>query len=88
MATPWEFRNKLLATLSAAKYRGQPYIDVDSGHIDGELEDDPGSSAYSMPIRHDIMTKLMRPGDSILKDTGEGEHATMMIRYVLTEHEN
>lgn len=80
--TAWEFRNKLSAILSAAKYSGQSYVDVDSSHIDGELLDDP-SSTDTMPICHDIMTRLMRPGDSILKETGEGKHATMTIRYIL-----
>jgi hypothetical protein len=84
-ATAWEFRNKLLAILSAANHSGQPYVDVDSGHIEKELQDDRGSSL----VCHDIMTKLMRPGDSILKETGQGEDATMMIRYVLKpEDEN
>lgn len=80
--TAWEFRNRLLAILSAAKYSGQPYVDVDSSHIDGELLDNP-SSTDTMPICHDIMTRLMRPGDSILKETGEGKQATMTIRYIL-----
>ena len=86
--TAWEFRNKLLAILSAAKYSGQPHVDVESSHIHKELGGDPNSTDR-MPICHDIMTRLMRPGDSILKETGEGERATMLIRYLLkTQRDN
>jgi len=53
--TAWGFRNKLSAILSAAKHRGQPYVDMDSGQMDDEFGDEPRSSD-SMPICHDIMT--------------------------------
>lgn len=86
--TAWEFRNKLSAILSAAQHSGQRYVDVDSGQMDDEFGDKPRSTD-SMPICHKIMTRLMRPGDSILQDTGEGEHSRMMVRYKLdATHDN
>ena len=31
--TEWDFRNKLLAVLSAARHQGMPYVDVESGKL-------------------------------------------------------
>ena len=79
--TEWEFRNKLLAVLSAAKYAGQPYVDVDCGKLHGEM----GVDLDPTPVSRcrDIMTKLMRPGDSILEDSFDGQRASLLIRYIL-----
>jgi len=85
--TAWEFRNKLLAVLSAARYSGQHYVDVDSSNIHKELGGDPNSTER-MPICHEIMTKLMRPGDSILKEALDGERPNMVIRYILKNKQN
>ena len=86
--TGWEFRNKLLATLSAARHNGQHYVDVESGNLHAELGGDDNSS-QKIAIFHDIMTRMMRPGDSILKESGSGNRATMLIRYRLkADHEN
>jgi hypothetical protein len=86
--TAWEFRNKLLAILSAARHGGEPYVDVESGNLFAQLGGDSKSN-LKMPTCHDIMTKMMRPGDLILQETPDGERATMRIRYVLkAKHEN
>ena len=81
--TAWDFRNKLLAILSAAKHSGKPYVDVESGNLFAELGGDPKSN-LRVPICTDIMTKMMRPGDLILQDNPDGDRATMLIRYILT----
>jgi len=87
-ATAWEFRNKLLAILSAARYGGKPYVDVESSNLFAQLGGDSKSN-LRMPICHDIMTKMMRPGDLILEDNQDGDRTTMLIRYVLkAKHEN
>jgi len=86
--TAWEFRNKLLATLSAARHDGKTYVEVESSHLFARVGGDSKSN-LRMPICHDIMTKMMRPGDSILQETQNGESATMWIRYILkARHEN
>jgi hypothetical protein len=86
--TAWDFRNRLLAILSAARHGGQPYVDVESSNLFAQLGGDPKSN-LRMPIYHDIMTKMMRPGDLILQETGVGDRATMLIRYILkAKHEN
>jgi len=42
-----------------------------------------------MPICQDVMTRMMRPGDLILKDTSNEDVPRMLIRYLLdAKHEN
>ncbi len=81
--TAWEFRNKLLAILSGARHGGKPYVDVESANLFAQLGGDSKSN-LRMPVCHDIMTKMMRPGDSILQETQNGESATMLVRYFST----
>ena len=80
--TAWDFRNKLTVILNTAEHSGKPYVDVESSNLHTEMGGDPNSN-YRMPIFHEVMTRMMRPGDSILKDTGSRDGATMMIRYIL-----
>jgi len=80
--TAWDFRNKLTIILNTAEHSGKSYVDVESSNLHTEMGGDPNSN-HRMPIFHEVMTRMMRPGDSILKDTGSGNGATMMIRYIL-----
>src|SRR5688572_16252276 len=81
--TAWEFRNKLTVILNTAKHSGKPYVDVELGNLHKELGGDQNSH-HRMPIFHEVMTKMMRQGDSILEETENGNGATMMIRYLVT----
>ena len=86
--TAWDVRNKLMAILNAAKHSGEPYVDVESSNLHNEMGGDPNSH-HQMPIFHDVITKMMGPGDSILKETGNGTGATILVRYFLkAKHEN
>jgi hypothetical protein len=86
--TLWEIRNKLLAILSAAKHSGKPFVDIDSGNLQAESGGDSNAS-LQMPICQDVMTRMMRPGDLILKDTSNEDVPRMLIRYLLdAKHEN
>ncbi|HEY1233096.1 MAG TPA: hypothetical protein VGH22_06930 [Candidatus Binatia bacterium] len=80
--TEWDFRNKLLAVLSAARHKGMPYVDVESRNLVAELG---GGSKKNLriPKCHEIMTRMMRPGDAILEETQNGDRATLLVRYVL-----
>ena len=80
--TEWDFRNKLLAVLSAARHKGMPYVDVESGNLFAELG---GGSKTNLRVRkcHEIMTRMMRPGDAILEETQNGDGATLLVRYIL-----
>jgi len=80
--TEWDFRNKLLAVLSAARHKGMAYVDVESGNLFAELGSDSKSN-LRVPKCHEIMTRMMRPGDAILEETQTGDRATMLVRYIL-----
>ena len=80
--TAWDFRNKLMAILNVAKHSGKPYVDVESGNLHAELGSDPHSNRR-MPICHEVMTRIMRPGDRILKEPRPEDGTTMLVRYVL-----
>jgi hypothetical protein len=86
--TAWEFRNKLTAILNEARHNGEPHVDVESGDLHTELGGDP-KAHHRMPIYHEVMTRMMRPGDAILNESRTSDGATMMIRYILkAKHKN
>jgi hypothetical protein len=39
-------------------------------------------------MHRDIMTKMMRPGDRILKDSEDDQDAQLVIRYAFDVHHN
>jgi hypothetical protein len=80
--TAWEFRNKLTAILNEARHNGEAHVDVESGNLHTELGGDP-NSYHRMPIYHEVMTRMMRPGDAILNESRTSDGATMLIRYIL-----
>jgi hypothetical protein len=84
----WDFRNKLTVILNTAEHSGKPYVDVESSNVHTELGGDPNSH-HRMPMFHEVMTRMMRPGDSILNETTNGHGATMLVRYILNaNHDN
>ena len=84
--TPWEIRNRLSAILSTAKYSGKPYVDVESGSLFAELGADKNSK---ITVCREVMTRMMRTGDLILKETSNGDGSTLLVRYLLdAKHEN
>jgi hypothetical protein len=86
--TAWDFRNKLMAILNVAKHSGKPYVDVESGNLHKELGGD-SNSHHTLPIFHEVMTKMMRPGDSILQEPRNEAGTTMLVRYILNaKHDN
>ena len=78
----WDFRNKLMAILNTAEHSGQAYVDVEAGNLHAELGGDPKANRR-MPTYHEIMTRMMRPGDLILKEPHNDDRTTMLIRYLL-----
>jgi hypothetical protein len=86
--TAWDLRNNLLAILSAGTHGGKPYVDVESGNLFEQSGGDPNSTAR-ITLCNEIMTRMMRPGDLILKDCPNENAAPILIRYILkTKHEN
>jgi hypothetical protein len=76
--TAWDFRNRLTIILNTARQSGQSYIDVESDNLHKEAGGH-SNSKHRMPVCRDVMIKMMRSGDSVLKEHEE----TLMIRYVL-----
>ena len=86
--TAWDFRNKLLAILNGAKQSGKPYVDLESGDLYAQIGGDPNSKPR-MSVCHDVMTRMMRPGDQVLNEARNGDGASILIRYSFkTKHDN
>jgi hypothetical protein len=76
--TAWDFRNQLSVILNTARHGGESYIDVESDNLHKQVGGHSNSN-HRMPICREVMIRMMRRGDSILKEHGEA----LMIRYVL-----
>ena len=86
--TAWDLRNKLLAILNEAKHSGRPYLDLESHSLYSQMGVDPNSKPR-MSICHDVMTRMMRPGDRVLNESQNGDGPTLLIRYSLKpKHDN
>ena len=80
--TAWDFQNQLMAILNAARQSGQSYVDVESGNLHKKVAGYPNPN-HRMPVCCEVMRKLMRAGDSVLKETMSGQGATLTIRYTV-----
>ena len=76
--TAWDFRNQLSVILNTARHSGKPYIDVESDNLHKQVGR-YSSSNHRTPMCREVMLRMMRSGDSILKEHDE----SLMIRYVL-----
>jgi hypothetical protein len=80
--TAWDFQNRLIAILNAARNSGKPFIDVQSGHLHTQVGEHPNLNER-MPVCCEVMRNMMRAGDSIVNEPPSGEDATLMIRYIV-----
>lgn len=78
--TAWDFQNRLLAILNGARQTGQPYVDVESGNLHKEVGGYPDPN-HRMPVCCEVMRRLMRAGDSVVKEPTSEQAATLIIRY-------
>jgi 5-methylcytosine-specific restriction protein A len=78
----WDFQNRLLAILNGARQSGQSYVDVDSGNLHTEVGGYPNPN-HRMPVCCEVMRRLMRAGDSVVKETTSAPSATLIIRYTV-----
>jgi hypothetical protein len=61
---------------------------LESGNLYAQMGGDPNSKRR-MSLCHDVMTRMMRPGDRILNESRNGDGATILIRYILkAKHDN
>jgi hypothetical protein len=78
--TAWDIQNNLTAILNSARMSGKPYIDVESGKLHKQSGGFPNSD-HAIPVCCDVMIKMMRAGDLILKEPRSGQGPTLAIRY-------
>jgi hypothetical protein len=79
--TAWDFRNRLMAILNGARHSGKPYVDIESGNLHTQV------GGYSNPndrmsVCCEVMRRMMRVGDSVLKEPMSEQDATLTIRYI------
>ena len=79
--TAWEFQNHLTAILNAARQSGESYVDVESGHLHKRVGG--VNSGRELPICCDVMKRMMRAGDKILKEPPTGNGSNLLIRYIV-----
>jgi hypothetical protein len=80
--TAWDFQNRLLAILNGARQSGQPYVDVESGNLHREVGGYPDPDDR-MPVCCEVMRRLMRAGDAVVKEPTSEQGATLIIRYTV-----
>jgi hypothetical protein len=80
--TAWDFQNRLMAILNRARQSGQPYVDIEAGNLHKEVGGYPNPN-HRMPVCYEVMRKLMRPGDSVIKEPLDSQDATLIIRYTV-----
>ena len=69
--TAWDFQNRLIAILNAARNSGKPFIDVESGHLHTQVGEDPKLND-GLPVCCQVMRQMMRAGDSIRNEPPTG----------------
>jgi 5-methylcytosine-specific restriction protein A len=79
--TAWDFQNHLSAILNGARQSGKSYVDVESGNLHKRVGG--VNSNRWIPVCCEVMRRMMRAGDSILKEPVDGQDATLLIRYVV-----
>ncbi|MGH7827951.1 MAG: HNH endonuclease [Candidatus Binatia bacterium] len=80
--TAWDFQNRLTAILNGARRCGVSYVDVESANLHRQVGGHPNSNDR-MPVCYEVMRRMMRRGDSVLKEPARGRGATLVIRYIV-----
>ena len=79
--TAWDFQNHLTAILNGARQTGKPYVDVESGNLHKRVGG--VNSNHWIPVCSEVMRRMMRAGDSILKEPADEHDTTLLIRYIV-----
>jgi hypothetical protein len=83
----WEFQNRLTAILNSARRSGMPYDDVESGHLHKQAGGYSNSNER-MPVCCEVMKRMMRRGDSVVKELTTRRNTTLVVRYMLQATSN
>jgi hypothetical protein len=78
----WDFQNRLTAILNDARRSGMPYVDVEADKLHKQAGGHP-NSGDRMTVCYDVMRRMMRRGDSVVKEPTGPRDATLIIRYAL-----
>jgi hypothetical protein len=81
--TAWDFQNRLMAILNGARKSGQSYVDVESANLHKEVGGYPNLNDR-MPVCCEVMRRLMRAGDSVVKEPTSEQGTTLIIRYTVS----
>jgi hypothetical protein len=81
-STAWDFQNRLMAILNGARQSGNPYVDVESGNLHTQVGGYENSN-HKIPVCCEVMRRMMRAGDSVLKETNGADEAILTIRYTV-----
>lgn len=79
--TAWDFQNHLSAILNGARQSGKSYVDVESGILHKRVGG--VNPSHWIPVCCEVMRRMMRAGDSILKEPVDGHDTTLLIRYMV-----
>jgi hypothetical protein len=82
--TAWDFQNRLMAILNGARQSGQSYVDVESDNLHKEVGGYPNPN-HRLLVCCEVMRKLMRAGDSVVKEPASGQGAPLIIRYACSQ---
>jgi hypothetical protein len=78
--TAWDFQNRLMAILNSARQSGKPYIDVEAIRLHEQVAGSPNSH-YRLPVCCEVMKRMMRAGDLVLKESESKQGTKLLIRY-------
>jgi hypothetical protein len=80
--TAWDFQNRLMAILNAGRQIGKSYVDVESGSLYRQVGGIQ-TLTTGCPFCCEVMRRMMRRGDSVLKEPSSEQGATLLIRYMV-----
>lgn len=80
--TSLDFENELKAILAEAKAKGLPFLAVRSSILHEKVGSYPGKD-HLMPACCNMMRKVMKDKDVILKQPPKGNGANLEIKYYL-----
>lgn len=82
LPTAEDFQEELNRILLSSRWKGMPYVDVESGYLHQQAGHYPNRN-HRMPICCRVMKSNMKEGDRILQQPPSGQGASLIIRYRL-----
>jgi hypothetical protein len=83
MPTAIDFEQEIYERLEGAGSSGAAYVDIQAGELHRSLGGYP-SPNHRMPDCCQVMRRLMRAFDQLLREPPKGKQADLLIRYFLT----